>query len=283
MITKAPIGAEHRGKLRQLKAKLAKQSARIERTITDDATRKIIDQFALRGSSTGRARALTKLCRALGAGANLERVNSDGPKPLATWSWLKPRGSLFVGDDPTWQQDCIAVLYLIAGQIDSFTGYEAGVWTVAFTDHALGRLLQRSPGADPRATMLAAHRAILRARITDLQPCFDDPDHAFLLPATCGAFICSMIIGNDLSLPTDLREKLAPEPTIHAIAHTWLDADNMHDDQRPIAVDAGAGDRRIGDSFMLPYPLRQIVSEDDGTLTCHSLWGDAAQQQRHLH
>jgi hypothetical protein len=100
--------------------------------------------------------------------------------------------------------------------------------------------------------MIEAHWAMLRARVADVGPYFDER-REFLLPSTHGAFLCSAITGD------------VPEYGRIPYAHvrTWLDRDQLRDDQRPIPVPAGEGERRMGDSYLLPAPLRRIFPEGD--------------------
>src|SRR6266699_2785214 len=91
-----PIGAEARGKLRVLKAKLQTQFDRSEHAINDPGTWRIVAQFSLRSSSVGRSRALTRLCKAVGPSAHLERASIDGAMPMVTWVRLTPRHSVAV-------------------------------------------------------------------------------------------------------------------------------------------------------------------------------------------
>jgi hypothetical protein len=75
---RVPIGAEARGKLRLLKAELAKQDKAIENALDDHRTQQAIVQFARRGSTLGRSRALAKLSQAFGRGAFLEGFHIAG-------------------------------------------------------------------------------------------------------------------------------------------------------------------------------------------------------------
>jgi hypothetical protein len=71
---------------------------------------------------------------------------------------------------------------------------------------------------------------------------FTDPNRGFLLPAGPGAFMCEIFGGRDKSL--------GGSHAMWAVARTWLDANALHDDQIPIAVDAGDGDARMGEGFL---------------------------------
>jgi hypothetical protein len=89
---------------------------------------------------------------------------------------------------------------------------------VAFTAHAIGRLLDRSGfRADPVAAMLEAHGALTHLdpedgeRIYDLQTTVE-------LPAAGGAFLTT-------------PGRFGPRETPLAIARTWVDGDQLHADQ----------------------------------------------------
>jgi hypothetical protein len=42
-------------------------------------------------------------------------------------------------------------------------------------------------------------------------------------------------------------------------ARTWLDDLDLRSDQVPVAVDAADGEDKMGDSFLLPLPLRFLL------------------------
>jgi hypothetical protein len=92
----------------------------------------------------------------------------------------------------------------------------------------------------------------LRARVADLGPYFDER-REFLLPSTHGAFLCSALTGDVTGY--------GRIPYAHV--RTWLDRDQLRDDQRPIPASASEGDKRMGDSYLLPAPLRRIFPNGD--------------------
>jgi hypothetical protein len=260
MMTFVPIDAETRGRLRQFKMELAKRYGRLERLI--DAPTGLVDDandIAMRSSVMGRQRAFDRVRRALAVtGAALEGVRLDGGDPIAIWSILRPRIAVAVDpDDPAKAQDCITVNYILAGRLpDDVHRLGEGLWTLELPDHAAGRLMQRRVTADPATNIHAAHRGVLRLRRDDVAPGgrVEDSFH-FLLPAGPGAFICSLAAGFDMSVD---------EPSLHVRAHTWLDDDQLRDDQTPLVGDGLPGER-LGDGWLLPDPLRMIQTDDDGT------------------
>ena len=255
--TKTPIGAEQRGKLRQLKRKLTAALDRAEKAIYSAAAQRDVEALTLRNSSIGRSRALQRLCKAAGPGAYLERAAIDGPFPRVTWMRLVPRNAVVVdAADPGLRQDNVVAEYLIAGALVHRGGdITAGLWTLEFTDHSLGRMLQRSPHADPVNVMVAAHRNILKARVDDLRAVMSTMRGTFLLPAGPGAFVCEVICGPDQSLGNS--------HSMFVTARTYLDADMLFETQVSIAVDARDGESRMGDSFLLPFPLRRMTAEGE--------------------
>jgi hypothetical protein len=117
-------------------------------------------------------------------------------------------------------------------------------------EHALGRAIQRT-GQTPQAVVFDAHHSVLRTRTALVLP-EQNLDRApqFLLHAGQGAFVCSVRHGRDISL--------GREQSIHVRAHTWIDADQLHDDQRVFADDGEPGGR-LGDTWLLPAPLRRLI------------------------
>jgi hypothetical protein len=260
MKNRTPIDAETRGKLRAWKRTMATRYATIDRAYQDQRILETIGKFALSGS-IGRSRAFHKLRKSFGA-AILEGVRLEKPV-IAVWSILKPRVAVSVEcyeDDPGAMQNCVCVNYVLAGDMPGDRGFCDGLWTLEVGDHALGRVLQRSPAADLSATILQAHHALLRARLCDLLPNFADPTVAFYLPAGDGVFVCEVHRGKDLSLGCD--------HSIWIRARTWLHLDQLSDQQeRAVLVVDGIPGDRVGDDWFLPVPLKEIVEEDDGRLS----------------
>jgi hypothetical protein len=249
-----PINAEARGKVRAWKRRAETQRLRIERALYETATVKAaVADFVLK-SGTGQHRALSKIVAAL-PGATLESCRHAGGPPLAVWSYLKPRVSVAIDPpDPSDAQGCVTVDYIVAGCLPGLTaGVADGLWSLEVTDHALGRLLQRAPNADLSAVLTAAHHAALRVQIMEVGQ--GHPE--FLLPAGDGCFACTLMACEE--------EVTRNEPQAHIRAGTWLHRDQLHDDQRPIAIDGPPG-HRLGESFLLPAPLRSTSIGEDGLM-----------------
>jgi hypothetical protein len=54
--------------------------------------------------------------------------------------------------------------------------------------------------------------------------------------------------------------RLIGGPALHVRAHTWLSDDMLRDDQ----IDDGSPGDRLGDSWLLPSPMRRTMAEDGG-------------------
>jgi hypothetical protein len=244
--------AEVRGRLRQWKTALAVNYRRLDRLFTSGALNTHVVELCSRSSSTGRQRAFAKVAKRIATtGATLDGVRLDGRAPCAVWSILKPRDSVAVDpDDPSDPQNCITVNYVYLGDVDGVPHQADGLWTLEIPDHALGRLLHRSGAVDPAARIAAAHHAALRLRAADVFPSMaTDSDFRFLVPAGPGAFVCGTAHGPDVSIDHQM--------SVHVRALTWLSTDMLRDDQVPL-IDDGAPGNRLGDSWLMPAPLRRI-------------------------
>jgi hypothetical protein len=258
---RTPISAEARGQLRLLKAQLTKQNARLEEMSCSGSLRQFAKKLVLRNSVLGRSRVLKQLRNELGAGAYFERAILDGPRPIALWVYFAPLAGFPSPDDPGLGQECVAAQYLLVGALPDGTGFDSNSWTIVFPDHALGRLFDRWRQADLIATMREAHRNLLKARMAEVMSHFlgaatRTSTRKFYLPASRGVFLCQLLG----TLTRDRREQML------VFARTWLDDLDLRDSQLPIAVDAADGEATMGDSFLLPLPLRRItqVVEDGG-------------------
>jgi hypothetical protein len=272
---RVPISAEARGKRRLLKTKLAKSATRLEATLDAASFRKLVAVWCLKGSHKGRRRTFENIERALRPLAHIELI--DHGAPFALYSYLKPRSSVAVSGLAVEQGDlqpCIATYYAMLG-IDPndarYTGTATGLWTLDVSDHAIGRLFERSPRLDPARTITDAHHALLLAGSEALWPCVIT-GREFLLPVRDeGAFVCSMRLG--VSIENTERQAL------HVRCKTWLDRDNGTP-FLPIAVAAGSGETQLRSGILLPGPLREIAAatEDRLDVRPHPFWAKLAQR-----
>jgi hypothetical protein len=250
-----------RGKLRIWKNGLARQYRYIDRATKNPGLRVISRDMTLRNSMVGRRRAFDKLRKLLGNALTLELLHLKGNYPLALWTVLKPRVS--VTDDPARSQDCVTVNYLIAGTLPLSIGqlgfgFDDGLWSLEVPDHALGRLLERSPQSDLSAVLLDAHHKVLQlSSITPMGPREEGELPKFLLPAGPGALVCSFTVVPDISNDNEL--------SVHVYAHTWLANEMLYDNQVK-SVDIGKLGQRLIDKQLLPVPLRRNLADPNADL-----------------
>src|SRR5262249_48102961 len=155
-----PINVEARGQLRIWKRTAEAQRLRFERSLRGDPhLAKTVVDFAMKRGD-GQRRAFGKLQKAF-AGATLEYLRYDKP-PVAIWAYLNPRHTTVVDPQtPSDAQDCVTVDYIVVGSMPTVIGTADGLWTLEVTEHALGRVLQRSPNTDISAMLLGGHHAVL--------------------------------------------------------------------------------------------------------------------------
>jgi hypothetical protein len=248
--------SETRGQLRLWKQRVARRYRRFENNgITSDDTGAFMHKRGV-----GRRRVFDKMVKALGPAVTLEGLRLDGDSPLAVWSILKPRDSLRVTDDdmPS-ESDCVTVDYVLIGVMPDprgiMCGVATGVWTIEFTDHALGRVMQRSPAKTPLESIIAeAHHNVLRLRAATVCTSSDSKTlPEFLLRAGSGGFICRVLTGGwDISVN---------EPMFQIQARTWISDDMKHDDQVLLVADGLPGERLV-DGWLLPQPVRRLDKID---------------------
>ena len=233
-----PVPAEARGRVRLLKREIAARAALLDPL--NKEVRRAARDLVLK-SGVGRARASAKLRRLL-ADAEFLAARLAGREPMMVWSYLDTCGPPYESENPSETQGCVGVKYILAGAGpgDSI-GVSSGQWALLVTDHALGRLVQRDPGADPRAVILAGHGNLLRARAGSID------DARFALPAGDGAFMARFVVA------TDPRGEIV----FDVLASTWVHNDQMYGDQRPILGDGVPGPP-LGSKWLLPWPLRRI-------------------------
>lgn len=254
--------AEARGRLRLWKQAAAKRYAAFDRATNNNPELLAEGGQMVMRALKGRARAFRRLRRLIPEDARFEGACLAGKFPVAVWAMLRPRNAVTVDtDNPSLRQDCVVTEYLVVGAVPEWTGTKparvgrvTGKWSLEVPDHALLRLLQRSPGVDIGAVLWSAHAAALRARVDNeqLYPALADPARTFLLPAGDGVFVCGVIIGEDIKVGL----------SCHLFAHTWLHNDQLYDNQTPLLVEAGTG-ARLGEGLFLPSPLHKLAWAGD--------------------
>lgn len=248
------IDNEARGRLRLWKAGLARRYATVEALCSGSIdTVSLVGNFIHRSSEIGRRRGFERLRKILANSASLEGVRLSGKMPTAVWSVLKPRESVSVNGSAAETQNCVTVNYLLISKVTDHE-FAEGLWSVEVPDHALGRLMQRAPATDPSAVVLALHHTALRLCVTDVMPDNVVTASSFLIGAGRGAFICEIDSGFDVSVK---------EPTIFIRAITWIDDDQIRPDQIVLREREGSDGPRLGDTWLLPKPLRTTARQDN--------------------
>jgi hypothetical protein len=248
--------AELRGRLRLWKGELAGSYAAVDQVMGGNpAIRKAIADMVLK-SGAGRRRAFDRVSVAVQqSGAVLEALSLEGGDPIAVWAVLKPRVAVSVNTtDPSDTQNCICVHYIAAGRLlPGRADIGEGLWTLELTDHAVGQLMARAPKTDRTAAIFEAHHAALRLRRSDV---VDDGGHVrrasdMPLPAGPGAFMCKVSMAPDMSLERQVA--------MHIVGRTWVSDDQLREDQVK-RIDDGLSGERLGDSWLLPAPLRRVLN-----------------------
>jgi hypothetical protein len=245
--------AETRGRVRLWKQDLVTHYRAILRARFTPERRAEIQAMYLKGSK-GRQRAFAKLNKHLSPHASLQAVNLS-EAPYALWLALKPRTNVL--DDPN-GQDCLMVNYVMAGRLLDGFGFAQGGWTLEVPDHALGRLLQRAPHSDPAAIVIDAHKLALQL---DTRQLIVDgrvlDQRRFWLPAGPGMFCCSLLLGSDTSLGGQMAAYIR--------VHTWISNEMEVLGERPWQPGLGQRPHRLGDTWLLPAPWRQFVTNNEGS------------------
>jgi hypothetical protein len=265
LVTDVAYGDQRsKGQMRLWKLRLAREYREFETGCTFCID--IVEDFVKRNSEAGRLRTLKRLDQAFGAGATFEGRHLKGKCPFAVWSILKPRNSVAAAYDPEepgLTQNCVTINYVLAGSLPSTpnkTTLMTGVWTLELPDHAIGRAIERGrllgSKLTPDAIVREAHLNLLRLPEQVLRF-----DASFLVKAGAGGFVCDLRLGRDTKSRFDCHVRIRTP--------TWLDEDQLHADQILLS-EPGAPGKRLGDSWLLPTPLKHIEWED-GYLTATPL------------
>lgn len=237
------ISAEARGKRRLLH----KQIANEWRSATGRDIPKYAEAYATKKSGVGKKRALAALCRAFGSGAQLQEAN---PK-YAVWARLDsfPDELKFDPEHPGRHQACIMIEFIALGILPSDPDalqVRVGGWSVEFTDHALGRLFDRTPRCNPIEIMYEAHKTILEGSPLIAYEMAKEgrSKGMFALPLSQGVFRCELI---------RISEQ---DDQVFARALTWIDKDDGNPTGGLPVLTKGDPGKRFGDTVMMPYLLR---------------------------
>jgi hypothetical protein len=209
--------------LRNFKRVIQPQNWLVEMACTEHKIiRELMFDYA-RKKAVGKERAFVKLVKHFHP-ATVDRFGS-----AVRWEWLQPRGAVLAEPEtPGEEQAAILTRFGMA--------WESKKQLVAFAafgieapDHAVARLLQRAPGIDLAATLLAAQRRFFEADSEVVRRhCAEGS--SFFLEAGPGLMIA--------------RSVRAETPSgcqyFYARCKTWIGSDMARHDQVAIAPAAGA-------------------------------------------
>lgn len=248
-VARVPISAEARGKRRILFRQLGEQMERLRQRFHSARANELARAWLFKGGK-GRIRAQRQLVELFGPAARLRLVTDT----YLGFLYLRPSHGAIINsdpDDPGLTQDCIAAMVLLVGQLPGHTRHQGLIlssqWSLEFSEHAVGRLIERSPKADPIEVMVAAHDALMRADIPRLAE--------FWVPGQdAGAFACH-------TLPGTVDDKVV----LYCRARTWLDSDQLT--VEPI-VPEGAPEKSVGPLLLPSVLVPQEISDE-----LRRLWG----------
>ena len=150
-----PVSAQAIGQVRLLRRRLADTAARLE-AAAGSVPRAVVHRATFRSHRL----AAPDWARILAAMPAPYRRDHAGR--LAQWRLLRPAGRLLEVGDTLGGDTAVLVKSLTFGRVNGAAGLVEHPWGLAFTDHALCRLLERSGyAADPEAVMHEAHEALL--------------------------------------------------------------------------------------------------------------------------
>lgn len=259
--------AETRGRLRVWKNKLARNYVTFDKAYTSDELKHLAVEM-VKCPRAGRKRAFEKINTMFGPGVTLETVNiAKRNQSLAVWSILKPRNSVAVTEDlidlpddkiASLSQDCVTVNYVLIGTSDILVA--EGTWTLEVPDHALGRAVERSRLLHPEVIIREAHLSILGLPNAVLQqPNLTDDEAGAYIKAGAGCFAGYLRMGPDVSI--------GYQYTLHVRVKTWIDDDQLFEDQIALSGKGEPGDQ-LGDGWFKPQPLRHIQRTGDTKFEC---------------
>jgi hypothetical protein len=206
--------------LRQFKRSIAPQAARVGLASDDrKRIRELMYDYSRKGD-VGAQRTFAKLRHHFHP-ATVERLQKG-----ILWSWLDPRGAMLAdAKDVGETQDAILVRYGLAWVVKKrhLAAYEA--FTLEAPDHALARMLQRSPGTDIREALHQAHHHLFKASASAVGRHVEEQTRLYL-PCGPGLLICEALRA---STPSGLVY-------VFCRGRTWISADMVRPDQTPIAA-----------------------------------------------
>src|ERR1700688_512525 len=180
------IPAEAWRVVRRFKREVAGGAASVERALSAPAHLNRIASDFVRKGRVGRARALERLRRTFAPAT----VHADGNTLVVTW--IEPQGPVLDSPFPSERQECVIVWLAGLPIKDRRENDVFVVWTIEVPDHALGRIVQRSPSVNLIGAVIEAHNWFINAQSDRITECAHQ-DRTFYLPAGNGLFVCSGI------------------------------------------------------------------------------------------
>src|SRR3974390_2327716 len=128
---------------------------------------------------------------------------------------LRPRCAMSLDHpEPRFRQDCVVMDYVTAGRLPERVVLDSATWTIEVSDHALGRLIQRTGLAAPAALLFIAHHAALDLPMPD-QVGDGRNDVAIVLPTgSAGHFRVVLRAGHYGNRGDDIA--------LSVFCHTWM-------------------------------------------------------------
>jgi hypothetical protein len=239
--------AEVRGQLRAWKKELAVNYRRMEVALASAEMREALGGFVCKAGK-GQQRAFAHIKRLVSPSCVLEAVRMDRKFPLSAWSILKPANSVTLNApvESGRMQHCVLVNYLLLGRLPGRDDVAEGLWGLEVPDHALGRCIERSR-LPPGQIVREAHRNLLALDAQTFVHGLRGGVQIYV-PAGPGGFVCDLTVAADQSLHD--------EADIRLFANTWLSDD--HHVPNHVIRPRMATDKRLGDSVLLPPPLRRF-------------------------
>ncbi|TLU71468.1 hypothetical protein [Lichenicoccus roseus] len=179
---------------------------------------------------------------------------------VRVWRYLIGRDHPFVLPDDrpgkaSLGRDAVEVRYAAMGNLHTGLIMGGGSWSFAVSDHAVGRIYQRSPGVDPRQAILEAHDGLLSLTAGDVAIMLDRG--FWTVPTASGAFLVNvrmMVLASELEIPARDREV-----GVFVFADTYLDQDALQPAQEAEAALLQRREPRYLGGALCPAALRPPI------------------------
>jgi len=200
-----------------------------------------------------------------GAALHFEDVRDNGR--LGIFSVLMPRESVVADERAPGAllQDCVAVNFFTLGvSLDDASAdiskIAEGLWTLEVPDHVLGRIVERSGPQYLQAAIRDAHHNLLQLPADTAVRLFSgtraDPT---CIKAGPGYFLVQMKFGPDTTLH---------DHSMYVRVATYYTENEMRERYLRLTEKGQPGDR-LGDSWLLPWPLRKITQTGKTSFALH--------------